>query len=165
MKRLTSGLGLLLVLVVAALGVRSAVEARRPRGDDFEQLRALIARGAAAAARREMRSLAAMIADDYRDPNGLTAPALRAQIARAMRQYRRIAVDIPAETLQLQVQQDRRSAYTQFEARITLADASGERTVVGTYTVAWEKRPVRYLLFFPGEEWKVVSVSGYEPDF
>lgn len=165
MKRLAIGLALLLVLGAAAVGVHWAVEARRPRGDDFDQLRALIARGAAAAARREMRPLAAMIADDYRDPAGLTGPALRAQIARVMRQYRRIVVDIPAETLQVQVQQDRRSAYTQFEARLTFADETGERTVVGTYTVAWEKRPVRYLLFFPGEEWKVVSVSGYEPDF
>ena len=160
--KLMAVLGTILALALGALLVKRAVDAQRPKGTDVQQIQAILLQGETAAEQRNSQALNRLISEDYQDGLGMTETQIRYQIGDYLRSHRAINVEMPSQSIQVEVRPDGRRAQARFHARVTTQGGennSGSLDIDMTMQLA--KEPVHYLVFFPGEEWKIVSADGY----
>ncbi len=155
------GLSAVILLAGVTLFVIRAVDARRPKGPDDYQLRQMLTNAAAAASRRDSGGVARYLSADYSDTTGLSATSMRYQIARYLREHAETAVEIPDESITIQIGPDGRTGTVEFRADISARGAGGEANSEVRLSLRVAKERVHYLLFFPGEEWRVTSADGY----
>lgn len=159
--KIMGGLGVLLALALAALAVIRAVDAQRPKGSDQQQIQALLLKGETAAEQRNSGALNRLISDNYRDSLGMTETQIRYQIIDYLRNHRSIDVEIPANSVQVQLAPDQRTGTLRFHARVTAQGESSQNSMDIDMTCGVAKEPVRYFWVFEGAEWKVTSADGY----
>lgn len=159
--KVMGALAVVLSLALAALAVVRAVDAQRPKGTDPQQIQALLLRGETAAEQRNSAALNKLISDNYRDSLGMTETQMRYQIMDYLRSHRSIDVEIPANSVQVQVAPDGRTGTLRFHARVTAQGEGSQNSMDIDMTCAVAKEPVRYFWVFEGQEWKVVSAEGY----
>lgn len=153
------------LLAVGVIWLLRAVEAQRARGSDEEQIRHAIVAAAKAAERRDDATITRMISDDYKDSNGFRVDVARGQVRRVLREAREVTAYIPADSLSVTVDPDRRNASASFQVRFHATGARGEIKFDTPMQVRFVHEPVRYYLVFPGEEWRLASAEGYGAGF
>jgi hypothetical protein len=154
-----------LLLLIGILWLVRAVDAQRPHGSDADQIRALVAEGGRAAMRRDPPALQRLVSANYKDSFGVNAETARRQAAAIVGRARHVTVDIPGQSLQVSVDPDGRHGTAIFPIRFEATGGDAPFSFQGTLTLRLAKEPVRYFLVFPGEEWRVIAVEGYSPDF
>jgi hypothetical protein len=153
-------LGIALLLIGGGgVGVKLAVDAQRPQGDDDRQIRMMLYEAERAAERQSISGVTHYISEDYSDGLGMNAPRLKYAIRDWMRQRDAVEVNIPSESIHVQVSEDGKTAAVQFQLQLG-SSAAGGAMAIGLKLV---KEPVRYYWLFPGEEWRVVGAEGYTP--
>jgi len=155
------GVAVVVLLAAGAVGVKAAVDAKRPRGSDVEQLQNLLVTGERAAERGDAGGIYRLISDRYEDNLGMRDTQMRYQIGRYLRERPNLQITIPSESVSVEVAPDGRTARVSFRVSASSqGDLGGDfRETTISFTAA--KEPVTYYGFFPGEEWKVTSADGY----
>ncbi|MFN3648739.1 MAG: hypothetical protein ACK47B_04085 [Armatimonadota bacterium] len=154
--------GLALVLVAGGgFALWRSVEAQRPKGSDAEQIRAMLAEGERATERLDAAGLGRFISDDYRDNLGLSDTSVKYQIRRYFREHDAIEVEIPEQSIEVNVSPNSDTGSVSFLARVGVATDAKTATYDLPMTLQVKKEPVHYYWLFPGEEWKVTSAEGY----
>lgn len=148
----------LVVLAAGALGVKAAVDAKRPRGTDVEQIRRMLFEGESAAERGDAATIHRFISPDYEDELGMRDTQLKYQVSRYLRERRGLEITIPSQSVQIAVAPDGRTATCSFQVNAT-ASSGAANSVPLNLSLARER--VFYYWIFPGEEWKVTRASGY----
>jgi hypothetical protein len=160
--RKTGWLVVLLALAsVAALYWTSL--AQRPQGADAAQIKTLMIRGERLLEERNIAGAMGLVSRDYRDDEGFRYGSLRAVAGRKLHEARSVDVTLPERLLRIEVRPDGREAVAQ--ARVDLRVASDYDTVhdaSANLTFRFRKEPVRYYLMFPGEEWRLVKMEGWQ---
>lgn len=146
------------VLSASALGVKAAVDARRPQGTDVDQLQAMLLQGEQAAEKGDAGGIHALISPNYRDDLGMKDTQLKYQVSRYLREHPGLELTIPTDSVQVDVAPDGKTATVDFVVSATSARGSASRVPIH---LKMAKEPVFYYFVFPGEEWKVISASGY----
>jgi hypothetical protein len=157
-------LAAILGVASAALWVKLAVDAQRPRGSDVQQLRQMLTDGEKYAEQRNAPALGRFISDNYRDNLGMSDSALRYEMNNWFRQHRAVEVTIPSEAVQITLSPDGKTGAVTFPVSLGL-QGQGQASTPSrhdlTLTLSVAKEPVHYFWIFPGEEWKVTSADGY----
>lgn len=148
-------------VAMAAVGIKLAVDARRPRGSDVQQIQGLIERGATAADRRDAAAMGHLISSHYRDSLGMSDVSLRYQINDFFRRQSAIQVTLPPDRLKIDVQPAGKTAAAQFHVVVATQGSGGSMTTELDMTLQFAKEPVYYYWLFPGEEWRVTSAENY----
>lgn len=152
---------LALALALAA-GIRCAVDARRPKGSDTEQIEQLLLAGEAAAERRDAAALGRLVSRHYRDSSGFTAASLRYRIAEYLRRQQSIEIEIPLRSVRIRVDPGTKTAVAEFDLTLR-TQAEGVSLRADLHPVlTLAREPVYYFGIFPGEEWRVTSAEGYQ---
>jgi len=159
--KIMSALGVVLTLALGALAVIRAVDAQRPKGTDPQQIQALLLKAETASEQRNSAALGRLISENYQDSLGMTETQMRYQIADYLRNHRSIDVDIPANSIQVQLAPGGRTGSVRFHARVSAQGESSQNSMDIDMTCGLAKEPVRYFWLFSGEEWKVTSAEGY----
>ena len=151
----------IVALVMAGVGVKLAVDACRPRGTDLEQIQSIVRTGTDAANRQDPAGIGKVISPNYRDSLGMSKPSLQYEINDFFRRHGAVRVTVSEESIRVSMQPDGTTATVTFHASIAApsGDNSGSLEIDPALKVAKER--VHYYLFFPGEEWKVVSAENY----
>jgi hypothetical protein len=160
--RKTVGLVVSLLLATVAALYWSSI-AQRPKGTDVEQIRLLLVRGEQALEKRHLSEAMALVSKKYHDDEGLGCDSLRALTGRQLREARTVDINIPAHSLHIQLSRDGRRAVAQ--AHVDLRAASRYDTTFdqsADLSLEFVKEPVHYYLMFPGEEWRLVKMGGYQ---
>ncbi len=155
--------GLLVAVMLLAGGglwVKRTLDAARPKGSDDAQIRQMLFDGEAAAERREPTGVSKFLSEDYRDGLGLSDSSMRFQIGRYLREHKEISLNIPSQSIQIQLDPEGRTGSVSFTLEAGVGEGTGATTV--PMTLKLKKDPVRYLWLFPGEEWRVTSAEGYQ---
>jgi hypothetical protein len=160
---IAAGVGLLLVIGIVWL--LRAVDAQRPHGSDTDQIKALVAEGNRAAIRRDAGTLGRLVSNNYKDSFGMPAETIRRQAAAVIGRARRVDLAIDASREAVTVDPDGRHGSVTFPVNFQATGGDAPYSFQGTLTLRLAKEPVRYFLVFPGEEWRVIAVDGYAPDF
>lgn len=159
--KIMGGLGVLLAVALAGLALIRAVDAQRPKGTDQQQIQALLLKAETASEQRSASTLGALISENYQDSLGMTETQMRYQIADYFRNHRSINVDIPSNTIQVQLAPGGLTGTVRFHARVSAQGESSQNSMDIDMTCGLAKEPVRYYWFFTGAEWKVTSAEGY----
>ena len=146
------------ILAAGALGVKAAVDAKRPRGTDVQQIQMMLFNGEQAAERGDAATLHRFISPDYEDEIGMRDTQVKYQISRYLRERRGLEITIPSQSVQIEVAPDGRTATCSFLVNATSANG-GANAVPINLSLARER--VYYYWIFPGEEWKVTRAGGY----
>jgi hypothetical protein len=164
-KRTLILLGVLALLLAggAALGIKLAVDAQRPKGTDAEQIQWMLYHAERAAERLQPAPLQKLIAKEYSDALGANGPRMRLEIMHYLRQQTSLEVEIPAEAIRIEVAPDGRTATAGFPIRVTTQGQGGSGRTDAVLSLSLVKEPVHYFFLFRGEEWRVKSVAGYAP--
>jgi hypothetical protein len=152
---------LALVLAVAVLGVIRAVEARRPKGTDVQQIQRMLMDGERAAEQRSTGGIARFISKDYHDNLGMSDTSLIYQINTYMRRQRMIDINIPSESIKVNVSPDGKTATADCRVQMATQGEAGSGTAEMELSLSLAKEKVFYYLVFPGEEWRVTAADGY----
>jgi hypothetical protein len=161
--RKTGVLVVLLALAAVAALYWSSL-AQRPKGTDMEQVRLLMVRGEQALEQRHLSEAMALVSRQYQDNEGLRFDQLRALVGNQLRQAERVDINIPARSLSIEMSRDGQRAIA--HAHVDLHAATRFDAVfdqASDVTLEFAKEPVHYYLMFPGEEWRLVKMSGYQP--
>ena len=150
----------LVLVALSALGVKRAVDARRPQGTDDEQIRRILYEGERAAERRNASGVSRFLSPDY-DDGVFTAARARAAIGDYLRRQQNVDLNIPSEMIHVQVGPDGQTAIAAF--RVQFARQTGGGTFYNDVdmTLHLRKEPVTYYGVFPGAEWRVVRAEGW----
>ena len=148
-------------VAMAAVGIKLAVDSRRPRGTDPQQIQGLITHGVEAADRRDAAAMGHLISSHYRDSLGMSDVSLRYQINDFFRRQSAIQVNLPPDRLKIDVQPGGKTATAQFHVAVSTQGTGGSTTTELDMTVQLAKEPVYYYWLFPGEEWRVTSAENY----
>lgn len=151
----------LVLLGGAALWVWRAVEAQRPTGTDEQQIRMMLLEGERAAERLDAAALGRLISEDYRDNMGLSDTSVRYEIRRYLKEQQTLEVDIPSESIQVNVQPDGQQASVTFQARVTRQLQGLTSRFELPMALNLKKERVYYYWVFPGKEWRITSAEGY----
>ena len=154
-----------LVLLGGVVWLLRAVDARRPHGSDTEQIRALVGEGARAATRRDSDTLSRLISNDYQDAFGFRADMVRRQASAIIGRAHHVDLYIDGHAINTSLEPDGHHGSVTFPVNFQASGGEMPYAFQGTLTLRLVKEPVRYFLVFPGEEWRVVAVEGYSPDF
>lgn len=146
------------VLAGSALGVKAAVDAKRPHGTDVDQLQTMLLQGEQAAEKGDAAGVQRFISPEYRDDLGLKDTQLKYQISRYLRENPGLELTIPSDSIQVSVAPDGKTATVDFT--VSAASSKGSATAAPIH-LDMAKERVFYYFVFPGEEWKVVKASGY----
>jgi hypothetical protein len=165
MKLWHFGVAAALILLAGIVWLVRAVDAQRPRGSDADQIRALVSRGLKAAERRDATTLGQLVSNDYKDSFGFRAETVRRQASAIIGRARQVTISVPGDQEVIQVEPGGRQGSVIFPIGFQAAGGDAPYSFQGTLTLRLAKEPVRYYLVFPGEEWRVVAVEGYSPDF
>ena len=111
---------------------------------------------------RKQAGVTRYLSEHYRDENGLSDSSLRWEIGRFLRQKRSLDIVIPTDVL-IALDANGKTGTVQFPMSLTIQGSGGSLTTQMDLTLRVTKEPVYYFWFFPGEEWKVTSASGYVP--
>jgi hypothetical protein len=151
----------LLLLAGGAVGVKAAVDAQRPRGDDIDQIRRMLYEGERAAERRDASTINRFISEDYRDDLGMSDTSLKYQIRDYLKRTAVIELTVPSESIRVEVDAGGRSARAQF--RVFSRSRSQGNTFANEFdmSLSLAKERVYYYWIFPGEEWRVTAAEGY----
>lgn len=164
MRRWQLAVGIAVVMAGAWIWLLRAVDAQRPKGSDTDQIRAVIARGARAAQRRDAATLRKLISDDW-NGLGLRAPQVRQQIGSVLARAQEVRVYIPDNTLRVTVDPDHRGAHAAFSLEFQALGGQVDLPAYrGILVLRLAREPVRYYWIFPGHEWRVVGQEGFVPD-
>lgn len=150
-----------LALLVGGGLLWRAVEARRPRGTDAEQIRALLLQGELAAERGDAPGVGRLLSERYNDGYFNYARA-RAAIGDYLRRHRRLEITIPGESISFSPGPDGRTGSVSLRLRLRSAEEPAAAGPEVQLTLEVVKEPVRYFGLFPGEEWRILSAGGYE---
>lgn len=155
--------GLLAVVLLAAgtVWVRRKLESLRPVGDDRTQILNLIAMGERQAERRNAAGIARLISRDYSDAAGASYDRIRAEIHQYLIRWRDVEVEVPGEYVQISTTAGG-EAIASFPVRLAGSLAGTAVSSQFDMAIRLKKEPVRYLLVFSGEEWRIVSAEGYD---
>jgi hypothetical protein len=153
-------LGLLLLLALVGLGVKRAVDARRPQGTDAEQIRRLLYEAERAAERRDASGVNRYISDDY-DDGTFNAARARYAVMDYLRSQQSVEINIPSETIHVQVDPDGRTATADFRVQFARQTGGGSFYNDIDMSLRLQKEPVHYYVLFPGEEWRIVRAEGW----
>jgi hypothetical protein len=159
--KITRMLALLGLAALAALYVASL--AQRPKGSDQQQIRELMVRGERALEQRSRSAAMALVAREYQDTEGWRFGTLRAFLARVLPQTETVAINVPSRFVRIDVERDGRHATVQ--ARADLHATTRFNTVIDqplNLTLRLVKAPVRYYMVFPGQEWRLVQMEGWQ---
>ena len=148
----------IVLLAASALGVKAAVDAKRPQGTDIEQIQRMLLEGEQAAERGDAAGIHRYISPDYRDEVGLGDTQVKYQINRYIRERKGLELTIPSRSVAIEVAPDGRTATCSFSVSVTAANGSASDVPIHLQLV---RERVYYYWLFPGEEWKVVSAGGY----
>jgi hypothetical protein len=151
-----------LALAGAALGVKLAVDAQRPRGTDQQQLQQMLFQGEQAAERRDPAGINRLISSDYSDSIGMSDTSMKYQINRYLRRQQSVQVAIPLESIQTEIAPDGRTGTVRFQVNVVAQSRDGTVPNNLSLVLKVRKEPVFYFWVFPGEEWRVISVEGHE---
>jgi len=170
--RLGSGLspaatrGLVVLAVIAVLaglayGVKVAVDAKRPKGTDDEQIRRMLYEGEQAAERRDAAGVSRYMSNDY-DDGTFRAAQIRYQIGQWFRDNSSVDVEIPSETIETEIDPGGQTARVQFRMTVGRRGVNGNSGAEMEVVLRLKKDPVYYFGVFPGREWRVVSAGGWQ---
>jgi hypothetical protein len=151
----------LVLLAGAAFGVWRAVEAQRPQGTDEQQIRTMLFEGERAAERLDAAALGHLISDDYRDNLGMSDTSVKYEMRRYLKQQQSLEVDIPSESIDVNIEPDGKQASISFQARVAARTEGQASTFDLPMSLRLKKERVFYYWIFPGEEWRVTSAEGY----
>jgi hypothetical protein len=151
----------LLLLGGGALGVKAAVDSRRPTGSDEDQIRRMLYDGERAAERRDGAALNAMISENYRDSLGMSDSSLKYQIREFLRRNQVIEITVPSESIRVSVDPGAKSASVSFRVSARAGRRGGGPANSFEMSLQLVKEPVYYYWLFPGEEWRVAAAEGY----
>lgn len=154
--KVVGGLVGLILVAGGALGLKMAVDAQRPKGSDQEQIQTMLMDGEKAAKRKDAAGINRFISRDYSDGLGMTDTSLKYQVNDYLRRKSSFDITVPLESTQVMINPDGRTGTAQFIVRV-----NAENSASFPMTLKLVKEPVHYFLFFPGEEWKVISAEGY----
>ncbi len=163
MKRgpLLFGVGVL-VLLLAAFGVKRAVDSQRPQGSDDEQVRQMLYDGERAAERRDAGGVTQYLSPNYNDGN-FTGTQVRFRVAEYFRRQQSVELNIPSELVRTEFAPDGKTGTVRFRMQVGRQEGSGSFYTDVDMTLHLVKEPVFYFGVFPGEEWRVIKVEGWEP--
>lgn len=146
------------VLAASALGVKAAVDAKRPQGTDVEQIQRMLVEGEQAAERGDAGAIHRFISADYEDELGMRDTQLKYQINRYLRERQGLEITIPSQSVQVEVAPDGRTATCAFVLDARSSTGSANSLPIHLDLV---RERVYYYWIFPGEEWKVIRAGGY----
>ena len=146
------------VFAASALGVKAAVDAKRPQGSNTEQIQRMLLDGERAAERGDAAAIHRLISPNYRDEVGLKDTQVKYQINRYLRERPGLEITIPTQSVLIEVAPDGRTAACSFLISAHSANASTQDVPIHLQLA---RERVYYYWLFPGEEWKVVSAGGY----
>jgi hypothetical protein len=149
------------LLGAGGFAVNAAVDARRPKGSDHEQIRFLLVDAQRAAERRDAPALNRWISEDYSDDLGLTRASVCYEVGRYLRSHRTITVVVPQQSLAVEVDPTGQSASAQVHASIAVESQAGRGGSELDFSLRLRKEPVHYFGVFPGQEWRITWVGGY----
>lgn len=147
----------------AAMAVKLAVEARRPKGADVQQLQRMLLEAEKAAERRDAAGVSRFVSDDYQDSLGFNSPRLKYEIRQYLRRQQALDLDIPSRSVRVRLSPDRRTGIVQFHLALAGQNAAGSAAAEMDLTLKVARERVYYYWFFPGEEWRVTEAEGYSP--
>ena len=156
-------LAAIVITASAAFGIKLAVDSRRPRGTDVQQLRRMLLEGEAAVEARRPADINRFISGDYRDNLGMSDTSLKYQIREYLQQRQAVELTIPSESIQINVDPDGRAGTVQFQVSVTSQVAGNALANQHSLSLRVAKERVHYYWVFPGEEWRVTSAEGYMP--
>jgi hypothetical protein len=141
-----------------------AALARQPRATDVEQIRTLLVQGERAIEQRQLPAAMELVSYDYRDDHGMRYSSLRSLAGRLTRRGDRIDLTLPSHGLQIAVHPDgnRATAQTWVEFRAVSRYDSIARDGSVLVTMTFVKEPMRYYGLFPGREWRLVKMEGWQ---
>jgi hypothetical protein len=160
--RKTFGLVAMLALTALAALYWSSL-AQRPKGGDVEQVRELMVRGEQALEGRSLSAAMAVVSKHYHDESGWRRDSLRRTVGRLLQQTESVAINIPARSMRIEVDAAGRRAMVRAHVDLRAAsryDSDIEQSL--DLTLQFVKEPARYYGLFPGEEWRLVQMEGWQ---
>ena len=156
-------LAAMLITASAAFGIKLAVDARRPKGTDVQQLRRMLMESEAAVEARRAGDINKFISYDYRDSLGMSDSSLTYQIREYLSQRQAVELTIPTESIQINIDPDGKAGTVQFHVSVNSQVEGGTVANQHNLSLRVAKEPVYYYWLFPGEEWRVTAAEGYVP--
>jgi hypothetical protein len=153
----------LVLLGTLAFGAKLAVDARRPKGTDQQQLRQMLLEGEMAAERGNASGITKFISPSYEDSAGMNDDRLVYQIRAYFRDRGPLEVNIPSESIDVNLDPGEKTGTVRFQLLVgSQVPGSGASTEM-ELGLKVAKEPVYYYWIFPGEEWRVTGADGYGP--
>ena len=116
-----------------------------------------------AASRRSAAGVGRFISEHYRDSLGFSDASVRYQMRRYFREQRFLEIEVPQETVKIEIDRNRETATAALQARVRTESQGQEMLRDLQITLRFAREPVYYFWVIPGEEWKVTSAEGYAP--
>ena len=154
------------VLVTLGVGVGlllRAVEERRPKGSDTDQLRAILSAAESSAERSSVGGISQLLSKDYRDEMGFNEDSARFALRDFFRSRPGLDINIPSRSIRPMIAADGEHASLDFDVQATFESQGGRVPLMTHVSLRLTREPVYYFLAFPGAEWKITSASGYLP--
>jgi hypothetical protein len=151
-------LGLAVSMVAVAFGVKAAVDGKRPRGTNTEQIMQMLYDGERAAERRSASGVSKYLAESYEDSLGNNKDRMRYLIRDGITRYR--GLDVSLTDVQIQIDPGDQSAMATFQVRFN-GQMDGPVASTTNLSLRLVRERVYYYWLFPGEEWRIQSADGY----
>jgi hypothetical protein len=151
-------LGLAVSMVGVVLGVKAAVDGKRPKGTNTEQIMQMLYDGERAAERRSASGISKYLAESYEDGLGNNKDRMRYIIRDGITRYR--GLDVKLSDVNVQIDPGEQSATATFQVQFN-GQIDGPANSTTNLSLRLVKETVYYYWLFPGEEWRVQSADGY----